>query len=149
VFQPASVLPLGGAACMACYVITTRMLSRTDSIWTTMLYTAGVGTLIATAAIPFFWTPPTPAGAVLMVMIGVVGGLGHLSLVYALSQASPSILAPFNYTALLWAIIFGFFLFAELPDAMTLTGAAIIVGAGLYVWHRERIRTLGPAGGDR
>ena len=128
-------------------LIATRMLSRTDSIWTTMLDTAGVGTLIASIAVPFFWTPPTFAEAVLMVLIGVVGGLGHLSLVYALSQAPPSILAPFNYTALLWAILFGFVLFDELPDPITVVGAAIIVGAGLYVWHRERVRTLGPAGG--
>jgi len=112
-----------------------------------MLYTAELGTVIVSVAVPFFWAPPSLVEAVLMVAIGVAGGLGHLSLVYALGQAPPSILAPFNYTALLWAILFGFVLFDELPDAMTLVGAAIIVGAGLYVWHRERVRTLGPAGG--
>ncbi len=81
-----------------------------------------------------------------MAMIGVIAGCGHLSLVYGLSQAPASMLAPFNYTALVWAMLFGFVFFAELPDPITLAGAAIIVGAGLYVWHRERARKLGAAG---
>ena len=143
VFQPASLLALGAAACMACYQVATRMLSANDGIWTTMLYTAGVGTLIASVAVPLFWTTPSLVDAVLMATIGVIGGVGHLSLVYGLSQAPASMLAPFNYTALVWAILFGFVFFGELPDPMTLAGAAIIVGAGLYVWRREQIRALG------
>ena len=147
IFQPASLLPLGAAACLASYQVATRMLSGADGIWTTMLYTAGVGTLFASLIVPFFWTTPSLYQAMLMAAMGLFAGLGHLALVYGMSQAPASILAPFNYTALVWAIIFGFVVFAELPDAMTLVGASIIVGAGLYVWHRERIRTLGPVGG--
>ncbi len=147
VFQPAALLPLGAAVCMASYQVATRMLSTADSIWTTLLYTAGVGTLIASAAVPLFWTPPSLTEALLMAVIGVIAGFGHLALVYGLSQASASMLAPFNYTALVWATLLGFVFFAELPDAMTLAGAAIVVGAGLYVWHRERVRKLGMAGG--
>ena len=63
--------------------------------------------------------------------------------------APASMLAPFNYTALVWAMLFGYFFFAELPDPITLTGAAIIVSAGLYVWHRERVRKQTSAGADR
>jgi len=147
VFQPAALLALGAAVCMAAYQVATRMLSTADSIWTTLLYTAGVGTLIASAVVPFFWTPPTLTEALLMAAIGVIAGFGHLSLVYGLSQAPASMLAPFNYTALVWAMLFGFVFFAEWPGPMTLAGAAIIVGAGLYVWHRERVRKLGMTGG--
>jgi drug/metabolite transporter (DMT)-like permease len=149
VFQLASLLPLGAAACLASYQVATRMLSGADGIWTTMLYTAGVGTLFATMAVPFFWTTPSLFEAVLMAAMGLFAGLGHLALVYGMNQAPASILAPFNYTALVWAMIFGFVFFAELPDAVTLAGAAIIVGAGLYVWRRERGSTLGPARGGR
>jgi drug/metabolite transporter (DMT)-like permease len=149
VFQPASLLALGAAACMASYQVATRMLSANDGIWTTMLYTAGVGTLIASVAVPFFWTPPSLVEALMMATIGVIGGCGHLSLVYGLSQAPASMLAPFNYTALVWAMLFGFLFFAELPDPMTLAGAAIIVSAGLYVWHRERVRKHASAGADK
>jgi drug/metabolite transporter (DMT)-like permease len=82
-----------------------------------------------------------------MAVIGVIAGFGHLSLVYGLSQAPASMLAPFNYTALVWAMLFGFVFFAEWPDPVTLAGAAIIVGAGLYVWHRERVRKRAAAAG--
>jgi len=145
VFQFSSLLPLGAAACLASYQVATRMLSGADGIWTTLLYTAGVGTLFASLAVPFFWTTPSSFEAGLMAATGLFAGLGHLALVYGMSQAPASILAPFNYTALIWAMIFGFVFFAELPDALTLAGAAIIVSAGLYVWHRERVRALGAA----
>jgi len=114
-----------------------------------MLYTTGVGTVIASAAVPFYWTTPSITEALMMSVLGVIAGFGHLSLVYGLSQAPASMLAPFNYTALIWATVFGFVVFAELPDRMTLFGAAIVVAAGLYVWHRERVRKHGPAGGGR
>jgi drug/metabolite transporter (DMT)-like permease len=149
VFQPASLLPLGAAACMASYQVATRMLSGADGIWTTMLYTAGAGTVIGSVAVPFFWTTPSLFEVTLMAAMGVFAGLGHMALVYGMGQAPASTLAPFNYTALIWAMILGFVFFAELPDALTLAGAAVIVGAGLYVWHRERVRALGAAGGRR
>ncbi len=142
VFQPAGLLPLAAAFCLAAYQITTRMLSAADRIWTTMLYTAGVGTLIATVAVPFFWVAPTPVQGALMALMGVIAGLGHLSLVYGFGQAQASVLAPFNYTSLVWAALFGYLFFAELPDLATVAGAALVVAAGLYVWQRERARRL-------
>ena len=145
VFQPAALFPLAGAVSLALYQITTRMLSAGDRIWTTMLYTAGVGTLVASLAVPFFWLPPTPIQAGMMAVMGIFAGCGHLALVYGLGQAQASVLAPFNYTALVWATLFGYLFFSELPDAMTVLGAAIVVGAGLYVWHRERLRKLAAA----
>jgi len=149
VFQPAGLLPLAGAVCLASYQIATRMLSAADRIQTTMLYTAGVGTLVATLLVPFFWTQPTAVQAGLMALMGVIASVGHLSLVYGFGLAQASALAPFNYTALVWATLFGYLFFAELPDAATVAGAALVVAAGLYVWHRERRRKLAapPVGG--
>ncbi|HUF86086.1 MAG TPA: DMT family transporter [Thermohalobaculum sp.] len=149
VFQPAGLLPLGGAVCLALYQITTRMLSANDRIWTTMLYTAGVGTLIATLAVPFFWTQPTLVQGGLMALMGVIAGFGHLALVYGFGQAQAAVLAPFNYTSLVWATLFGYLVFAELPDAATVAGAALVVVAGLYVWQRERARKLGARAAGR
>jgi len=140
VFQVAALLPLAAATCLASYQIATRMLAGADSIWTTVLYTAGVGALIGSFAVPFYWTAPGAVDAFWMLMLGVLAGVGHLARVSGMSQASASILAPFNYTALVWAIVLGFIFFGELPDGMTVTGAVIIVGAGLSVWHRDRVR---------
>jgi len=140
VFQPAALLPLAAATCMAVYQIATRFLGAADSIWTTMLYTAGVGTLVASCAVPFYWTTPTGADIAVMAIFGWIGLVGHLFLVYALGQAPASALAPFNYAGFVWALLLGFLVFAEVPDEATLAGAAIIICAGLYVWHRERVR---------
>ncbi|MEM9148117.1 MAG: DMT family transporter [Pseudomonadota bacterium] len=144
VFQPAALLVIVAAACIAGYQIATRAMSESDSIWTTMLYSTLVGSIAATAILPFVWEPPPVELIPLMATIGWIGFVGHLSMIWALMQAPASVLAPFNYSQLVWSIIVGYVIFSEWPDAMTLLGAAVIVCAGLYVWHRERVRQ-GPA----
>lgn len=140
VFQLAAILPAFGAFCYASYQIATRFLGSAEPIWTTMLYTTGVGTLLATIALPFFWVTPTLTDALIMAGFGGFGLAGHLCLVYALGQAPASALAPFNYVSFVWASLFGLVWFAEVPDELTLIGAGIIIAAGIYVWHRERVR---------
>ncbi|MEM9735488.1 MAG: DMT family transporter [Pseudomonadota bacterium] len=140
VFHPAALFPLSAAACIALYQIATRYLSTAESIWTTMLYTSGIGMALASLAVPFVWQMPSLGDALVMASFGWLGFLGHLCLVYALGQAPASALAPFNYAGFVWATILGFLWFAEIPDWPTFLGAGIIVGAGLYVWHRERVR---------
>ena len=81
-----------------------------------------MGTLIATLAVPFFWTPPALLQAALMALMGVIAGCGHLSPVYGFGQAQACALAPFNYTSLVWATLFGYLFVAELPDAATVAG---------------------------
>lgn len=140
VFQPAALLPLGAATCFASYQIATRYLGQAEPIWTTMLYTTGVGAILASFALPFVWVTPTLTEVGLMTLFGVFGLTGHFSLVYALGQAPASALAPFNYAGFVWALLIGLAVFNELPDALTFLGAALILGAGIYVWHRERVR---------
>ncbi|MEM0923321.1 MAG: DMT family transporter [Pseudomonadota bacterium] len=143
VFQPAALLPMIAATCMAAYQIATRYLGAAEPIWTTMLYTAGVGTLLATPVMPFVWQSPSLSDAAIFATFGWIGFVGHLCLVYALGQAPASALAPFNYAGFVWATLLGFIWFAELPDGVTFLGAGIIVAAGLYVWHRERVGAAG------
>ena len=71
---------------------------------------------------------------------GIIGGAGLFFLVLALSPASASTAAPFGNTDLLDGTFSGFTIFAEVPDTWTVAGALVIIGAGLYVWRRERIR---------
>src|SRR5690606_41090789 len=105
-----------------------------------LIYSGLVGVLATTAMLPWFWQTPSLADAALMASFGWLGYLGHLSLIYALGQAPASTLAPYNYTGFLWALAMGLLLFAEIPDGPTLVGAGVILGAGIYVWHRERVR---------
>ena len=69
-----------------------------------------------------------------------MGVVGHLILIKALEMAPASVLQPFNYTLLVWATTVGFLVFGDLPDGVTIAGAAIVVGSGLYTWWRERVR---------
>ena len=69
--------------------------------------------------------------------IGLLGTLGQLCLIRAYATAPASVIAPFGYSGIVLATIWGFLFFAERPDAMTILGALVIAGAGLYVWHRE------------
>ncbi len=147
VFQPAALLVVGAAVCLAGFQVATRMMSGADGIWTTMLYTTLLGSVAASLAMPFLWVAPPAELLPHMAMIGGIGFAGHLCLVWALGQAPASVLAPFNYSQLIWSVLIGWIVFAELPDAATALGAAVIVGAGLYVWHRERVRRVPPAAG--
>ncbi len=139
VFQPAALLPFGAAACMAGFQIITRLIGTADRMRTTMIYSGAVGLIATSAMLPWWWETPTLADAALMATFGWIGYVGHFALVYALGQAPASTLAPYNYSGFLWAILLGLIFFAERPDGPTLAGGAIILVAGIYVWHRERM----------
>jgi drug/metabolite transporter (DMT)-like permease len=137
VFQPAALLPLIAAFCFAGYTVITRKVGPDEDVWTSLFYTGLVGSLILSAIVPFHLPPLTAPAVALLLVIGAVGTLGQLMLIRALSTAEAGMLAPFNYTGLVFAVIWGVVLFDEVPDGWTIFGALVIVGAGIYVWHRE------------
>jgi drug/metabolite transporter (DMT)-like permease len=140
IFSLASLLPLGAAFLYASYSIATRMLNADESPMTTLVYSAALGSVVASILAPFHWTTPTLTDAAMMLSMGIFGGVGHYVLIVAFTYASASALAPFNYTSLIWATLLGFVVFGDLPDQWTLFGASLIVAAGVYVWWRERVR---------
>lgn len=140
IFSPFAALPLLGACCYASYVISTRFLGRNEDSLTSLLYTTLIGTVVASALVPSVWITPSLPDAALMLGMGVIGGTGQYFLIRAFTLAEAGIVAPFTYVGLLFAVLFGYVFFAEVPDAMTFLGALVIVGSGLYVWHRERHR---------
>ncbi len=138
VFETGTLFAIAAAMFWAIGMIMTRHV-RDDDPWSTLFYTALVGTALISLAVPFFWRPPSLAAWGLMLVMGVLGGLAHSALIHAFRHASASLLAPYNYTALVWVTFYGWLLFAELPDAKAAIGAVVIVAAGLYAWHRERV----------
>ncbi|MEO1293081.1 MAG: DMT family transporter [Pseudomonadota bacterium] len=138
-FGWAALLPIGASVAFAALNIATRFLGRDESVWTTFFYTGLVGAAGASLIVPFAWQTPEMADVPLLILAGLFGAVGQLFLILALSAAPAAIVAPFNYTALLWAIAFGAFVFGTVPDHWTLLGAAVIVGAGLFVQWRERL----------
>ncbi len=135
----AALLPLGGALAYALFNIATRFLGRDEDVWTTFFYTAVVGAVGATMALPFVWQTPRLADLHLFLLVGAFGAVGQLALILALNRAEASALAPYQYSQLIWAALFGWLFFAEIPDLWTAIGAMIIVSAGLFVRWRERI----------
>jgi drug/metabolite transporter (DMT)-like permease len=89
--------------------------------------------------LPFFWAmPQRPADLALMILVGGLGGFGHLLLVQALKVAPASLLAPFTYAHIVIALFLGFFVFGAVPDAIALTGIALIVVTGVVMAIRQR-----------
>ncbi|WP_299614092.1 DMT family transporter [uncultured Tateyamaria sp.] len=137
VFQPAALLPLIAAFCFASYTLITRRVGPDEDVWTSLFYTGLVGSVILSGVVPFYMPPLSVQAIVLLALIGLFGTIGQLMLIRALSQAEAGLLAPFNYTGLVFAVLWGLVLFDERPDTATLIGALVIAGAGIYVWHRE------------
>jgi drug/metabolite transporter (DMT)-like permease len=132
-------LSLSAALCYALYSITTRILARTDSNETTLFYSNIVGALALLPVVPFVWTTPTdPLIIALMVVTGAIGSFGHYLLIAAHRLAPAAVLSPFIYTEIVLVTALGFLVFGDVPNRFTLTGAAIVVGSGLYLLHRER-----------
>lgn len=139
VFSWASLLPCCAAICYAGYTIATRFLGNEESHWTAFLYTALIGTIAASLILPFVWQPIESTGDMLRLsVLGSIGALGHLCLILALSQVPASTLAPLGYFSIVFNSIWGYALYDETPDRWTIAGALVIVGAGLYVWHRRQ-----------
>jgi drug/metabolite transporter (DMT)-like permease len=138
VFETGTLLALAAAVFWAIGMMLTRHVRRDDP-WTTLFHTALGGTVMLSVAVPFFWRDPSWDGWGLMLAMGLLGGVAHTLIILAFRNASASLLAPYNYTLLVWAMLYGWLLFDELPSLRVCIGAAIIVAAGLYVWHRERL----------
>lgn len=137
VFQPAALLPLCCAICYAGFAIATRWVGRDESSSTSLIYSALFGTLVTSALMPFLWQPIAMGDLWGFLLIGVLGSVAQFFLIRAFTIAEASAIAPFGYVGLLFATGWGILLFDEWPDGWTVIGALVIVGAGVYVWHRE------------
>ena len=131
-FQPASLLPFIGAFFFAMFNIITRKLQGENG-QTTLLYTFGAGAILTALSMPWVWTWPTPYEWFVIVASGALGTLAHVGIVRSLANADVSILAPLNYTRLIWALGLGVAWFNQWPDTIALGGGCIIIASGLYV----------------
>ena len=137
----ALALPLVTAVGFALYQILTRKVAGTpgETSVAMLFYLASVGAAVMTALVPFFWRTVAPFDWLPMAAMGLVGGLGHLILIRALTIARASLLAPFVYTQIVWALILGYLVFGDLPNVWMLLGGGVIVVSGLYVFYREAV----------
>jgi drug/metabolite transporter (DMT)-like permease len=119
-------------------VIQTRRLTFTESTPSIVFYFSLTCTVGGLLTLPFGWVMPAPPVLAALVSVGLLGGLSHIVLTESYRFASASVLAPFDYSAMLWAFILGWFFFSELPDMYVYIGSVIVAAAGLFIIWRER-----------
>jgi len=124
--------------------VLTRQLGPDENPVSSLFLSALVGTALASLAVPLFWTGtwPSPVLLALLVLAGLLGGVGHFFMIRAYARAPAGLVAPYTYSALIWAVGLGWLVFGDFPDAVTLVGMAVIVAAGIYLsWSEQRRRT--------
>ena len=141
VFHPATALLVLAAMANALYQLLTRRLPG-DTPYTTLFYTGFVGTIVLTLALPFTELPTavTLQDGFFLALLGVLAGFGHWLLIGAFLRAPASLLAPFTYLHMVWATVYGYLVFGQLPDGLSGLGMAVIVGSGCALILHERRR---------
>lgn len=141
VFHPATLLLVGAAISNALYQLLTRRLPN-DTPYTTLFYTAMVGTVGLSVALPFVGMPASArVGDVLaLLLLGLLAGVGHWMFISAFLMAPASLLAPFTYVQMVWATMYGYLVFDQYPDALSAAGMAVIVASGVALVIHERRR---------
>jgi drug/metabolite transporter (DMT)-like permease len=139
-FSPAMLLPILSSCCWAGGLIITRKMRGREKPFTVLIWTTVIGLLFVTPLGISSWHMPTLEQWSALLVIACCHMTGQILTIRAFMLGSASMLAPFSYTTIIWATLIGFFAFGSLPDFYTGVGTTILAAAGLYVWHRERIR---------
>jgi drug/metabolite transporter (DMT)-like permease len=137
--QWAALFSVAAAVFYAFYGITTRMVSHGDASETTLFYGNLVAVAVMAPLLPFVWSGPVSwLDLALMAAMGAIGSASHYLLIAAHRRAPASVLSPFIYTQIVWAVALGYLVFANVPTRWTLIGSAVVIASGLYLIHRER-----------
>jgi S-adenosylmethionine uptake transporter len=143
-FSASSFFALVGSVAFAFAIILGRRLRGTSD--TTLVTWQTLGTLVVGAVLTIGnWQTPNAFDLGAMLLLGIVSCIAHLLITRALKLAPASTLAPLHYTLLLWAVVFGLIFFGDVPGPRILIGAAIVVLAGLFIFHRQNtVATVPP-----
>ena len=114
-----------------------RQIADTERGPTIVFYFTLGGVALGTVGSLFHWVTPDPLTLAMLILAGLIGGVGQLLLTEALRNAPIGVIAPFDYTQLVWAGLLGVVIWGELPHPLTLVGAVIVAASGVYILHRE------------
>lgn len=137
-FQLISLLPVATAFVYALLMLSARWVDPRESVWTLLIYLTGAGTLLSAAIVPFVWVPVQAQDLWLFVGIAIFGTAGMTMMTQAFRLAPAVLIAPLDYTGLLWATLFGWLIWRESLDAMAMAGAALIIASGVVTILREK-----------
>ena len=148
----AGFLTLGAAAALvgafgyAVALVAIRLLSRTETNASIAIYSTLVMTVVSGLLLPGRFIVPTPMDFALLAGLGLIGGTAALAMVEAFRRSPAAVLAPFEYSTIVWGVLFGFMIWREVPSGWVAAGATIVIASGLYLLHRERIRPSAAGG---
>jgi len=133
-----AMMVLMGAVCVALAMIYIRKMVQTEQVAAIAFYFSVTATLLSLLSLPFGWEWPTGREALLLIGAGLLGGAAQIFLTTSYRHADASVLAPFDYASMLFALLIGYFIFAEVPTKPMLMGAGLIIVAGIVIILRER-----------
>jgi len=137
VFSLKSLIPLLAAFFLGLYQIATKKISEYDTPEVSLFYSSLVGIFITSIMAFYFWQPVNINSLIFFLPIGLFFSLGIYFQILALNNAKASIIQPFHYTLIFWAIIFGYFFYDDIPDLYTFIGALIITVSGIFVINQK------------
>lgn len=144
---PTGETPLLPAVCVvlaagigALAMISIRRMSVTEPSTRIVFWYMSAAALVSAAMLPFSWVTPSWLDLGLLVAVGLVGGVAQILMTQAYRLAAPSVVAPFEYTALLWGVALGWLVWDVLPGGNVVIGAALVIVSGLYILYRETVR---------
>jgi len=137
VLEPVALVALAGTVGYALVMILVRKLSRTESSAAIVFYYSLSSIVVAAAFMPFQWVAPDSGDFAILVIIGLVGGVAQIAMTLAFRLAPVAVVAPFDYSAMIWASLLGYFVWGDVPGLNVWTGVAIVVASGVYIVRRE------------
>lgn len=133
-----AMLVLGGAVFAALAQVFVRKLVQTERTPAIVFWFSMTATLLSLLTLPYGWALPTASEAALLVLAGLMGGVGQILLTSSYREADASVIAPFDYASMLFALVIGYTVFGEVPTLTMLAGAALVITAGILIIWRER-----------
>lgn len=138
-FQPVLLLPVATALVYALLMLSARLVDPRESVWTLLLYLTGSSALLSAFLVPFVWVPVAAGHLWLFAGIAIFGTAGITMITQAFRLAPAVVVAPFDYTALIWATALGWLIWNEIPDGATYLGALVIIASGIFtIWREDR-----------
>ena len=137
IFEFKALIPLSAAFFLGLYQVVTRKVSEHDENETSLLYSGVTGIIVMASLCVFFWQPVTLEFIPFFVGVGFFYSMGLYLQIIALSKSRASIIQPFHYTLIFWAIILGYIFYNDVPDLFTVIGGTIIALSGIYVFRNK------------
>ena len=137
-FNSGLLFPFLAAIFFAIRQIISRRVSHNDDVQTTVAYTALTSFFLLSVCLPFFWVEvPSELDAITLLSLSAFSAMGEIFIIYALSIGLAVVVTPIHYTIIIWAVLYGYFFFGDIPNIFMIFGTIVVIFSGVYIAHRE------------